>query len=87
MFAVGVTFAGIVAVVTLQAECCQVAFGVVGRVVVEVGGSEDDPAAGLEMRPAMRSSAPFTASPGALKTETYSSSWTRWRTSAAPRSK
>ena len=43
MFAVGVTFAGIVAIVILLAACCQVAFGVVGRVVVEVGGSKDDP--------------------------------------------
>ena len=87
MFAVGVTFVGIVAVVILLAACCQVALAVVGRAVVEVSGSKDDPAAGLEMPPAMRSSAPFTASPGALKTETCSSSWTRWRTSAAPRSK
>ena len=77
MFAVGVTFAGIVAIVILLAACCQVALGVVGRVVVEVGGSKDDPAAGLEMPPAMRGSAPFTASPGAPKTETYSSSWAR----------
>ena len=74
MFAVGVTSAGIVANVTLLAACCQVALGVVGRVVVEVSGSKDDPAAGLEMPPAMGSSAPFTASPGALKTVTCSSS-------------
>ena len=38
MFAVGVAFAGVVAVVAFLAECGQVALGIVGRVVVEVSG-------------------------------------------------
>ena len=70
MLAVGMAFGCVVAVVAALAECGQVAPGIVGRVVVEVGGGEEDDAAGLGMGPAVGSAAPFTASPGAPETDT-----------------
>ena len=69
MLAVGMAFAGIVGIVAPLAECGQVVFGIVGRVVVEVRGGQDDPAAGLGMGPAVGGVAPFAASPGALETD------------------
>ena len=69
MFAVRMAFAGVVTVVAFLAKRGQVALGIVGRVVVEVGGGEDDPAAGLGMRPAVCSPAPFAAGPGALEAD------------------
>ena len=69
MLAVSVAFAGVVAVVALLAECSQVAFGIVGRVVVEVRSGKDNLATSLGMRPTVGGSAPFTAALGALEAD------------------
>ena len=69
MLTVGMAFRCVVSIVAFLAERGQVAFGIVGRVVVEMGGGEDDPAAGLGVRPVVGSAAPFTASLRALEAD------------------
>ena len=70
MLAVGMAFGCVVAVVAALAECGEVVGGVVGRVVVEVGGGEDDDAAGLGMGQSVRGAAPFAAAAGAPEADT-----------------
>lgn len=69
MLAVGMALARVVGIVTLLAESGQVVGGVVGRIMVEVRGGEDDPAAGLGMGLAVHRAAPFTVAPGALEAD------------------
>jgi len=69
MLAAEMSFRCVVGVVALLAESGQVAFGVVGRILVEVGGGEEHLAAGFGMGLAVRTSAPFTEAAGAPETD------------------
>ena len=69
VLAVGVTLGCVVTGVAFLAERGQIVVGVVSGIVVEVGGGEDDFAAGLGMGLAVGGSAPFAVALGALRAD------------------